>query len=150
MLHDTGNQDALTDLLTKVPPLAESEADVWRFRALLKEKRGDWQGAAQDYRAALERNPFIMALHYRLAMTEERLGHHDSAAAHRKQADQLRDAQGELRTAFNNMVAAEEARVKQKPIKPDMATSMRRLGSLCGTMGWARLAQALNKLADSS
>ena len=150
MLHDTGNQEALAALLAKVPPIAESDPEIWRFRGLLKEKTGDWQGAAKDYKTALERNPYVMASHYRLAMVEERLGHRESAAEHRKKADQLRNARGELRTAFNNVVAAEEARQKQTSIKPDLPTAMRRLASVCGTLGWSRLAQAWNKLAESS
>lgn len=150
MLHDTGNQEALAALLAKVPPVAESEPDIWRFRGLLKEKVGDWSGAAHDYRAALERNPFVMASHYRLAMVEERLGQRESAAQHRKKADALRDAQAELRTAFNNMVAAEEARQQERSSDPDFPTALQRLGSICETLGWARLAQAWTKLAETS
>jgi tetratricopeptide (TPR) repeat protein len=147
MLHDTGNQEAFAALLAKVPPTAESEPDIWRFRGLLKEKLGDWLGAAQDYGMALERSPYVMALHYRLAMVEERLGNRESAAEHRKKADQLRDAQGELRTAFNNVVTAEDARQKQASANPDLPTSMRRLATVCETLGWARLADAWNRLA---
>ena len=150
MLHDTGDQEALAALLAKVPPSAEGEPDVWRFRGLLKEKSDNWPGAARDYQAALERNPFVMASHYRLAMVEERLGHHESAAQHRQKADELRDAYGELRTAFNNVVGAEEARKQRRSSTPDLPTSMRRLGSLCATLGWARLAQAWDKLAETS
>ena len=47
MLYDLGNQDAWTVLLAKVPPSAESESEIWRFRGLLKEKTGDWAGAAR-------------------------------------------------------------------------------------------------------
>jgi len=150
MLHDAGDQDALAALLAKVPLIAESESDVWKFRGLLKERSGDWTGAGQDYTAALERNPYIMALHYRLAMVEERLGHREAAAAHRKKAAELRDAQGELRTAFNNIVAAKEAREQHTSVDPDLPTSMRRLASLCEKLGWARIAEAWNKLAESS
>jgi tetratricopeptide (TPR) repeat protein len=150
MLHDTGNEEALGTLLGKVPEVAEREPEIWRLRALLKEKSGDWIGAARDYGTALDRNPFLMASHYRLAMVEERLGRHESAAAHRKKADQLRDARGELRAAFNNVVAAEEARQQQKAIKPDLPTALRKLASVCETLGWARLALAWNKLAESS
>src|SRR5271166_3020651 len=32
MLYDLGNQDAWTALLAKVPPSAESESEIWRFR----------------------------------------------------------------------------------------------------------------------
>ena len=137
-------------LLAKVPPSAESESEIWRFRGLLKEKTGDWAGAAQDYRMALNRNPYVMASHYRLAMVEERLGHRDVAVEHRKKADHLREARGELRAAFSELITAAEARENQKASNPDLPTSMRRLASVCETLGWARLAEAWNKLADSS
>ncbi|MGC8638764.1 MAG: tetratricopeptide repeat protein [Isosphaeraceae bacterium] len=149
MLHDTGNEEALASLLAKVPPIAEGEPDVWRFRGLLDEKKGDWTGAAQDYRAALKHNPFVMATHYRLAMVEERLGHHELAIEHRKRADELRAALVQLRTAFNNVVAADKARQRRQSSNPDLSTSMKQLSSLCATLGWARLAQAWEKLAET-
>ena len=99
---------------------------------------------------ALNRNPYVMASHYRLAMVEERLGHRDVAVEHRKKADHLRKARGELRAAFSELITAEEARENQKASNPDLPTSMRRLASVCETLGWARLAEAWNKLADSS
>ena len=100
---------------------------------------------------ALNRNPYVMASHYRLAMVEERLGHRDVAVEHRKKADHLRKARGELRAAFSEFITAEEARENQKTSNPpDLPTSMRRLASVCETLGWARLAEAWNKLADSS
>ena len=150
MLHDTGDQEALAAVLATVPLVAESEPAIWRFRGFLKEKSGDWVGAAQDYGRALEGNPYVMALHYRLAMVEERLGHRESAAEHRKKADQLRNAQGELRTAFNNLVTAEQARETHTASTPDLPTAMRQLAAVCEIMGWARLAEAWNKLAESS
>ena len=45
--------------------------------------------AAEDYGAALRLNPYILAHHYRLAMVEERLGHREEAAEHRRQAESL-------------------------------------------------------------
>ena len=49
-LHEQGDMDAWAALLAKVPQAAQSEAEIWRFRGLLKEKAGDWTGAAEDYR----------------------------------------------------------------------------------------------------
>ncbi len=148
MLYDSGDQDAWAALMARVPVAAESESEVWRFRGLLKEKAGDWAGAAEDYRRALERNPYVMASHYRLAMVEERLGHRPLAAEHRKKADQLREARGELRSAFGELLVAQEARENQKPSNPDLPHAMRRLAGVCDTLGWARLADAWNRLAD--
>jgi tetratricopeptide (TPR) repeat protein len=150
MLHDLGDLEAWTALLAQVPPSAEGEPEIWRFRGLRKEKEGDWAGAAADYRQALKLNPYLPAAHYRLAMVEERLGHREAAAEHRKKTDVLREARNDLRTAYTDLINAEDARVKQTKASPDLPTSMRRLAVVCETLGWARLAEAWNKLAESS
>lgn len=150
MLYDVGDQETLARLIEKVPPAAEVEPDVWRLRGLLSEKAGDWEAAARNYRESLERNPYVMASHYRMAMVEERLGRRESANDHRHRADSLRDARGALRAAFNDMVSAHDGQAAQSPKRPDVPTSMRRLASICETLGWTRLAQAWNKLAESS
>jgi tetratricopeptide (TPR) repeat protein len=146
MLHEQGDLDAWSAVLAKVPPSAESESEIWRFRGLLKERASDWAGAARAYREALERNPYITAYHYRLALVEERLGHRDVAVEHRKKADRLREASGQLLPAFTDIMDAQEHRTSNAP---DLSTSMRRLATVCETLGWARLAEAWNKLADS-
>ncbi len=150
MLYNLGDQNAWAALLAKVPPSAEKESEIWRFRGLLKEKTGDWDGAAQDYRIALNHDPYVMASHYRLAVLEERLGHPDVAVRHRKKADELRDARSELRVAFSELITAEEVWENQKASNPDLPTSMRHLASICETLGWARLAEAWYKLADAT
>jgi predicted TPR repeat methyltransferase len=147
MLHEQGDLEAWSAVLSKVPPAAESESEIWRFRGLLKERAGDWAGAARAYREALKRDPYITACHYRLALVEERLGHRDVAAEHRKKADQLREAQGQLQPAYTDVVEAQEHRT---PSAPDLPAAMRRLASVCETLGWARLAEAWNELADDS
>ncbi len=150
MLHDLGDLDAWTTVLTTLPPAADSEPEVWKFRGLQKEKAGDWTGAAEDYRQALERNPYLTSAHYRLAMVEERLGHRDIAAQHRKRTEVLREAQGNLRIAYADVIAAEAARAEQKPIAPDLPTALRRLAAICETLGWGRVAEGLSKLAETN
>jgi tetratricopeptide (TPR) repeat protein len=147
MLHDRGDMEALSAAVAKIPQAAESEPEIWKFRGLLKEKAGDWAGAAQDYRMALERNPYSQSYHYRLSMVEERLGHRDVAAEHRKRVDRLRAARGQLLQAFSDV---RDARESSTPNAPNLSASMRRLASVCDALGWARLASAWNDLADSS
>jgi tetratricopeptide (TPR) repeat protein len=149
MVHDLGDLDAWVSLLARLPPSADSDPEIWKFRGLQKEKAGNWTGAADDYRQALERNPYLTSAHYRLAMVEERLGHRTIAADHRKQTEALREAQSNLRLAYADVMNAEAAREKQTPVSPDLPTSLRRLATICETLGWARLAEALSKLADS-
>ena len=147
MLSEQGDMDALGPPCGKVPQAAEGEAEIWRLRGTLKEKDRDWAGAADDYRKALEINPFARGYHYRLAMVEQRLGHADQAARYRKQADEIRDAQTQLRSAY---AAFLDAQAHRKPDGPDLPTSLRRLAGLCETLGWARVAEACNQLANSS
>jgi tetratricopeptide (TPR) repeat protein len=145
-LHDQGDMATLSAAVARIPQAAESEPEIWKFRGLLKEKAGDWEGAAQDYREALARNPYIQSYHYRLSMVEERLGHRDVAAEHRKQVDRLRVARGQLLQAFSDV---RDARERNTSNAPDLSVSMRHLASVCETLGWARLASAWNELADS-
>jgi thioredoxin-like negative regulator of GroEL len=147
MLHSSGDMDAWAALLARVPPAAEAEAEVWRFRGLLKERSGDWAGAAEDYRKALERNPFSTAYHYRLAMAEERQGHRDVAAEHRKRSDQLREARAQLLPAFTEVIETQEGR---NPQGPGLSASIKRLASVCEALGFSRLSEAWNKLAEAS
>jgi tetratricopeptide (TPR) repeat protein len=147
MLHERGDPEALTAALDQVPRAAESEPEIWKLRGLMKEKAGDWSGAAEDYRQALERNPFVTSCHYRLAMVEERLGHREAAAEHRRQAEDLRKAREQLRPAFDDVVTALGQR---GPGGPTLKASIRRLASVCAALGWSRLAEAWNKVADSS
>ena len=87
MLHELGDLDTLIDALAKLPQVTESEPEIWRIRGQMKEKAGRLNEAAHGYRMALERNPFALSSHYRLGMVEERLGHRDVAAEHRRQAE---------------------------------------------------------------
>jgi tetratricopeptide (TPR) repeat protein len=147
MLSDLGDSEGLESGLRKMPPAAEVEPDIWKLRGNLEEKARDWPGAAASYRKALEINPYARGCHYRLAVVEQRLGHVDEANRYRKQADELRDAQTKLRSAYAAFV---DAMAKRNPQGPDLPTSLRSLASICETLGWARVAEACNELADSS
>ena len=147
MLNDRGDFDALKSALGEVPQAAEADPDIWKLRGAFKERDQDWAGAAEDYRKALQINPYARGCHYRLAMVEQRLGHADQAARYRKQADEMRDAQTQLRSAY---AAFLDAQANRNPGGPDLPTSLRRLASLCETLGWARVAEACNQLANSS
>jgi tetratricopeptide (TPR) repeat protein len=146
MLHEQGERDALMAELAKVPQVAESEPEIWKIRGMMAERASDWTGAAQDYRMALERNPFVTAYHYRLAMVEERLGHREQAAEHRRKAEELRVAREHLSTAFSDLLTAREHRDSHNP---QLKLAIERLASVCETLGWGRLAEAWKELAKS-
>jgi tetratricopeptide (TPR) repeat protein len=147
MLNDQGDLDTLKSVLSKIPQAAESDPDIWKLRGNLKEKDRNWAGAAEDYHKALEINPYARGCHYRLAMVEQRLGHTDQATRYRKQADELREAQTQLRSGYATFL---DAQANHNPGGPDLPASLRRLASLCETLGWARVAEACNQLANSS
>ena len=146
MLHEQGDLDALMAELARVPEVGESEPEIWKIRGLMAEKAGDWTKAAHDYRMALERNPYVTAYHYRLAMVEERLGHSELAAEHRRKAEKLRASREHLSTAFSDFLTAGEHRDSRGP---ELRRSIKRLASVCETLGWGRLAEAWNELARS-
>jgi tetratricopeptide (TPR) repeat protein len=146
MLLEQGELDDFLALLRRVPGSAESESETWFFRGVVCEKAGDWERTAENLRKAIELNPYVSKYHYRLAMALERLGLREQAAAHRKRTKQINDARVQLRGAYFDFLNASEppeSRGRQS------ATAARRLGSLCETLGWARAAQAWNRLALS-
>jgi len=142
MLYELGHQDAWAAELARVPKSADIEPEVWKFRGIAKEKAGDMAGAAEDYRRAIERNPFIVEYHYRLAMAEERLGHPQQAIQHRKTTQQLREARSDLRTAFSDYLEAQDTH------SPSLPAAIERLASICRTLGFTRAADEWTKIAN--
>src|SRR5262249_26308049 len=84
MLQSLAEPDAFRDAMARVPRSADEDPEIWMFRGQLKERQGDFEGALADYRRALERDPNLLNAHYRLATIENRLGHREQAAPHRK------------------------------------------------------------------
>jgi tetratricopeptide (TPR) repeat protein len=150
MLQSSGEQAAFDAALARVPPSADSEPEIWMFRGQVKERQGDWSGAAGDYRKALELNPILLNANYRLAMIAGRLGHRDEAASHRKRWDKLREARVQLRQADAEYRMALDAASAPSP-KPsaigDLRTATRRLASVCEALGWTRAVEACNQIA---
>jgi tetratricopeptide (TPR) repeat protein len=150
MLESLGEQEAFDAALARVPRSAETVPEIWMFRGQVKERGGDSRAAAEDYRKALELNPNLTKAHYRLTMIEERQGHREQAAAHRKRWQELRDARGRLSQVSREYRAALDAAAVPEP-KPsavaELRAATRRLASTCAAMGWARAAEAYNQLA---
>ncbi len=112
MLQSLGEQEAFNAALARVPKSGDAEPEIWMFRGEIKERDGDWAGAAADYRRALELNPNLLNGQYRLATVEARLGHREQAAAHRKRWDQLREARVQLRQADDAVPRRRRRRVR--------------------------------------
>jgi tetratricopeptide (TPR) repeat protein len=147
MLQSLGDPDAFRAALEQVPQSALGEPEIWTFRGQDRERAGDPAGAAGHYRQALDLNPNQLTARYRLAMIEERLGHPDQAALHRKRWQELRDARVALPQAFSNYYAA---RTASPSGGPELRASIRRLASVCEALGWLRLAEGWNRLAAST
>jgi tetratricopeptide (TPR) repeat protein len=138
MLQSLGEVDALSAALARAPATAETEPDLWLFRGQAQERAGDWAAAAPFYRRALELNPNEMSAHYRLAAIENRLGHIVLAAAHRQHWQELHEARSELRDAFAAYIDAQE---RLPDDSPELLAAIKRLASICQTLGWSRAAE---------
>lgn len=145
MLHEEGNLDELRDAVARVPRSAETEPEIWKFRGIVLEKKGDWAGAARAYRQAIERNPYEHEYHYRLGMAEDRLGRRPQAQEHKARANVLTKARSELSLVYSRYF---ELRAKPEPDMREIKRTLRRLGTLSGTLGWSRAAQAWARIAD--
>ena len=144
MLHSLGEVDTFNAVLAGVPAAAETEPELWIFRGQARERAGDWANAAPHYRHALELNPNLPAAHYRLAAIEGRLGHSVEAAAHRKRWQALHEARSELREAFGTYFDAQQ---RLSNDSPELLASLKRLASICQTLGWSRAAEGWSRLA---
>ena len=148
MLHSLGDVDAFNAALARVPSAAEVEPEIWVFCAEAREREGDWSGAAEQLRQALERNPNLVNAHYRMAIVEDRLGRREESDAHRKRWKQLLDARTALRQADAEYQAAVAAAAGPGDSGgPALRASIKRLAALCETLGWARAAEGWNKVA---
>jgi tetratricopeptide (TPR) repeat protein len=144
MLQSLGEADDLSAVLARVPAIAETEPELWIVRGQARERAGDWVNAAPHYRRALELNPNLLSAHYRLAAIEGRLGHSAQADAHRKRWQDLREARSELRQAFGEYIDAQKRLPNDSP---ELLVHLKRLASICQTLGWSRAAEGWSRLA---
>ncbi len=152
MLQSLGEQEAFVTNLARVPPSADSKAEIWALRAQSRERAGDLEGASRNYREALKRNPNLSNAHYRLAIIEERLGHREAAAAHRKRWQALRDARTRLPQAGRDYQAALAAASAPNASPADLArlrAASCRIAAIWADLGVNRAAEAFNQVASS-
>ena len=146
MLHDRGDRQDCFAAVAKVPKEAEGEPEIWKFRAMAREDKGDFAAAAECYRKAIERNPNIVEYHYKLAIVEERLGHREQASDHRKIAKTLREARAALPKAYTDYLEASENRPTGGP---SLAESIHNLSEVCRTLGFIRAADAWMEVGNT-
>ena len=116
------------------------------YRGVASEKSGDWQAAAQNFRKAIELNPVVPKYYYRLSVAELRLGLPEAAAAHRQRTKEMNEARRQLPSAYADYQAALYGK---NSLGHDMATACTQLARICEKLGWARAAQAWDRLAIS-
>jgi tetratricopeptide (TPR) repeat protein len=146
MLHELGERDAWQALLARVPRSTENEPEIWKFRGLASELKGDLAGASEHYRRAIALNPYAIDYHYRMSIMEQRLGRADEAAERRAITQRIRKARTDLRPAYSDYL---KARNQPNPKWTDLAPRMLRLASICRALGFTRAADAWEDLAES-
>jgi tetratricopeptide (TPR) repeat protein len=145
LLQEEGELDRFLELLSVSPPSADSESETWYFRGIASEKARDWRTAASHFRKAIDLNPYLQKCYYRLGMAEERLGLREQAVVYRKKSTEMQEARARFPAAYSAYFATGESG-EAAAVEPSKAA--RRLAAICDTLGWARAAQAWNRLAD--
>jgi tetratricopeptide (TPR) repeat protein len=139
LLHQRGDLDGMKAALAKLPPSADSDAEIWKFRGMVHESDGDLAGASDAYRRAVDLKPYEATYLYKLGMAEQRLGKVEDARKHTKQSQALNQAYSQLRNAYLQYL---QSREQSKPSAAAYQTAVERLASLCETLGWKREAAA--------
>ena len=146
-LHEQGDMDALGRVAGQGPPggaergrdLAVPRPAQGEGRRLDRGGRGLSRGAAAE---PLYPRPSLPAGDGRGAARPSRRGRRAPSAGRKPCA-----GREQLRTAFDDFVAAREL---GDAGRSSLKASMKRLASVCETLGWLRLATAWNQLANSS
>jgi tetratricopeptide (TPR) repeat protein len=146
LLNTSGDLDGLRQAVARLPqPVAENPA-VSMHRARLLERDRRWEEAAELYRRILQVRPLESETCYRLALVEDRLGHHEPAQAHRARWQALRAARTELKEAYQKVLDLQ----KTDANKPTYHAAIRHLAQVCETLGWKRDADGWAQLASPS
>jgi tetratricopeptide (TPR) repeat protein len=139
ILAGQGDRDGLAAALAKLPPSAESDATIWRFRGMLREQSSDWQGAADAYRQTIRLQPFEEEAYYKLSIVEERLGESGLADEHRRRYQKLHDAREQLHSVYDAYLYTTQG---PQVGKSRLSETITQLAGLCETLGWKRDADA--------
>jgi tetratricopeptide (TPR) repeat protein len=134
-----GDLKGLAASLAHLPPDADQDGEIWKYRGLACVCREDWRGAAEAFAQALKHQPGDAESHDQLAGLAERVGDPRQAESHRRQSQALRAARTELPDALRDALLA----VRNPQTGPPGA--IRRLVSLCKTLGRSREAEAWSR-----
>jgi Flp pilus assembly protein TadD len=143
ILHQRGDRTRVTAAVAKLPPTADQDAELWKFRGLVREWAGDRAGASEAFLRAHRLNPFEGEYLYQLGIAEQRLGQAEQASEHIRESRRLRQADADLHTAYYKYI---DVSAKGRPGEPEFNAAVERLASLCNVLGWKREAEAWRRV----
>ncbi len=143
ILHQRGARDEIKAAVDRLPPSADDDAEIWKFRGLVREWNGKLESAADAFRRASELNPREGEYFYKLGIVEQRLGRSVLAADHLEQSRILRKIDSDLDDAYHRFLALSQ---NSHPGDPSYDAEVKVLASLCERMGWKREAEAWRKV----
>ena len=143
LLYEEGDGGGLAAAVARLPATVGGDAEIAKYRGLVRERAGDLPGAAAAYTDAAQLDPFQQAYQMHLVRVEARLGHRDRADAHLRAAEPLRAARAELRDAYVRYV---DVTNRPHPDRAELSAATARLADLCRTLGWIRAAESWTRL----
>lgn len=139
ILYQRGDRDRFQEAVLRLPPSADSDAELWKARGLALTWSLDLDSAADAFASAILLNEYEPEYHYRLGLTQNRLGQTHEATRHLERHQELKDAQGQLRDAISEYLEASD---RTDPSHADYREAVERLAFLCEQLGWTREAEA--------
>ena len=144
MLHGLGETDAFDATMARVPSFAETEPDLWIFRGEASERarRLVHRRGTLSPGSGAQREP----AHGPLPADD----HRGSPGPLRNKPTRTASAgtsctrRGSLHEALDAYLDAQERLTNDSP---ELLASMKRLASICQTLGWSRAAEAWSRLA---
>lgn len=136
-LIESGDFDAIRQLLSTMPPAVAADWRIRRSRAMLLESEGDWLAARDLLERVLAEQPAERKIHFRLSRVLRRLNRQDDADRHEQRSrelDQSRERLGEL-------YASRQDGVLTAAVCAEAARHCRELGRIGEADRWDREAK---------
>jgi tetratricopeptide (TPR) repeat protein len=142
MLHNRGDTQGLEAAIATLPPAADQDAEIWQYRAIVKDRAGDLPAAGAALRQAVALDPYNADYRYRLSLIEQRLGNREAGRAEYARSRELREARNALKdvaSEYRNHIA------QRRTAESTFPALVTRLVGICRGVGLDRLAQELER-----
>ena len=143
ILYQKGDREAIKAAVAHLPAGADDDAELWKFRGLACEWRGDMPGEAEAFRRAVSLDPAEGEYLYKLGVAEQRAGQPEQAAQHLRRSQELRQAFPKFHDAYFDFL---DILQKSHPGNSDYNAAVERLAGFCDLYGWKPEAQASRQL----